>query len=240
MRALVTTGLFAAALLTASLAAEAAGQALEPLPRDIEMRLALSAAPEHWRDGATVYALDPRSGFKLARQGDNGSACIVGRTSWRNAYYRNDILIPICFDRAGVDTILPVHFEVEELRAKGASAQEVHQIISANYASGKYQAPARAGVSPMLSPILVVHGSTDAEESVLLNYPHLMFYAPGVNMEDIGSRQRGDPTYPWVNEPGLHGYIIQPMGETEKAQINQSQKDLTDALCALNSGWCLD
>jgi hypothetical protein len=219
--------------------AQADDHALEPLPKDLEIRLALSAAPEHWRGSATVYVLDPTAGYQLAKQGDNGSVCVVGRTDWRRPFYSSDILIPICFDREGVEAILPVRFDIEELRAKGAAKEELGATITRNYASGKYRAPRRAGLAPMLSPILIAYTSRDATEPSLLNYPHLMFYAPGVTMAEIGGRQFADPIYPWVLEQGLHGYIIQAMGESERARINESQKDLTDSLCALNKKWCL-
>ena len=40
---------------------------IEPLPRDLEIQLALSALPPHLRDNATVYVLNPAKGFEVAR-----------------------------------------------------------------------------------------------------------------------------------------------------------------------------
>ncbi len=45
---------------------------IEPLPRDLEIQLALSALPPHLRDNATVYVLNPDKGFEVARKGTNG------------------------------------------------------------------------------------------------------------------------------------------------------------------------
>src|ERR1035438_2207251 len=39
------------------------GNKTEPLPRDLEIQLALSALPPHLRDNATVYVLNPDKGF---------------------------------------------------------------------------------------------------------------------------------------------------------------------------------
>jgi hypothetical protein len=36
---------------------------IEPLPRDLEIQLALSALPSHLRDNATVHVLNPDRGF---------------------------------------------------------------------------------------------------------------------------------------------------------------------------------
>ena len=53
---------------------------IEPLPRDLEIQLALSALPAHLRDGATVYVLNPDKGFEVARKGTNGFHTFVART----------------------------------------------------------------------------------------------------------------------------------------------------------------
>src|SRR5262245_38506110 len=80
----------------------------DPLPRDLEIQLALSALPPHLRDNATVYVLNPDKGFEVARQGTNGFHTFVARTgddtfrgSWPLKAYRDDILYPISFDDAG-------------------------------------------------------------------------------------------------------------------------------------------
>src|ERR671936_445078 len=81
---------------------------IAPLPRDLEIQLALSALPPHLRDNATVYVLNPYKGFEIARKGTNGMHALVARTgddtfrgSWPLKEYRDDILYPISFDAAG-------------------------------------------------------------------------------------------------------------------------------------------
>src|SRR2546425_3376125 len=53
---------------------------IEPLPRDLEIELALSALPPHLRDNSTVYVLNPAKGFEVARKGTNGFHAFVART----------------------------------------------------------------------------------------------------------------------------------------------------------------
>ena len=53
---------------------------IAPLPRDLEIQLALSALPPHLRDKVTLYALNPDKGFVLARNGTNGFHALVART----------------------------------------------------------------------------------------------------------------------------------------------------------------
>src|SRR5260370_15805794 len=75
---------------------------LEPLPRDLEIQLALSALPPHLRDNATVYVLNPGKGFEVARKAANGFHALIERTvddTFRGTcplkQYRADILSPI-------------------------------------------------------------------------------------------------------------------------------------------------
>jgi len=53
---------------------------LEPLRRDLEIQLALSALPPHLRDDATVYVLNPDRGFEVGRKGTKGFHALVART----------------------------------------------------------------------------------------------------------------------------------------------------------------
>ncbi len=91
---------------------------IEPLPRDLEIQLALSALPSHFRDNATVYVLNPDKGFEVARKGTNEFHAFVARTgddtfrgSWPFTKYRDDILYPISFDKAGVKAQMRVFFD---------------------------------------------------------------------------------------------------------------------------------
>lgn len=80
---------------------------IEPLPRDLEIQLALSALPPQLRDNATVYVLNPDKGFEVARKGTNGFHTFVARTgddamqgAWPLTKYPQDILYPVSFDNA--------------------------------------------------------------------------------------------------------------------------------------------
>src|SRR5438552_16500081 len=98
--------------------------AIVPLPRDLEIQLALSALPPHLRDHATVYVLNPAKGFEIARKGTNGFHAFVARTgddtfrgSWPLTEYRSDILYPIAFDQAGTKAQMREFFDAAEMQA---------------------------------------------------------------------------------------------------------------------------
>jgi hypothetical protein len=127
---------------------------IEPLPRDLEIQLALSSLPAHLRDDATVYVLNPDKGFEIARKGTNGFHALVARTgddamrgSWPLTKYPDDILYPISWDQAGARAQLLVFLDIAEMQVKGTPPQEVKRIIQQRYKSRVYRAPARAGVS---------------------------------------------------------------------------------------------
>ncbi len=90
--AIVSVGMSSAS--PASPAAADPHSLLEPMPRSLEVRFALSALPPSLRDGATVYVLDPTKGYVKARTGKNGQHCFVSRTEWKFADYRSDIYDP--------------------------------------------------------------------------------------------------------------------------------------------------
>ena len=219
---------------------------IEPLPRDLEIQLALSALPPHLRDNATVYTLNPDKGFEVARKGTNGFHAFVALTgddsfrgSWPLTEYRDDILYPVSFDSAGVKAQMRVFFDAAAMQAKGTPSGEVKRIIKDRYKTGYYKAPKRAGLSYMLSPILRTYLNNDVDDSVgTLNVPHVMHYAPNVSNEDIGGGKLGG-MYPFVIMPGPHGYVIQFLGLTERAAINKEYEGMLARLCKIKEVWCL-
>jgi hypothetical protein len=219
---------------------------LEPLPRDLEIQLALSALPSHLRDNATVYVLNPAKGFEVARKGTNGFHAFVARTgddtfkgSWPFTEYRSDILYPIAFDQAGSKAQMRVFFDAAEMQAKGTPPGELKRIIQDRHKAGLYRAPERAGVSYMLSPVLRTYVSPEESDRVITsNFPHVMYYAPDISNEDIGGGKPGGME-PFVILQGHHGYMIQPLGVTERAAINKVYAEMLARLCNIKAVWCL-
>jgi hypothetical protein len=219
---------------------------IEPLPRDLEIQLALSALPPHLRDNATVYSLNPDQGFEVVRKGTNGFHAFVARTGddafrgdWPLTEYRDDILYPISFDSADAKAQMRVFFDAAEMQAKGTPPGELKKIIKDRYKTGHYKAPERAGISYMLSPVLRTYFNPEESDRVgTYNFPHVMYYAPGVSSEDIGAGKL-DGMYPFVIMPGHHGYMIQPLGLTERAAINKEYEEMLGKLCKINEVWCL-
>jgi hypothetical protein len=238
--------LVASALLGTAAATpiHAAETTLDRMPAGLETQFALSAAPPALRGKATVYLLDPAKGYYLARQGTNGVACAVQRTQWEFADFRNDIYYGICYDAAGVKTYLQVMFDAAALRAQGMSPTALKAEIEKRFRDKTYQPPAKPGLSYMVGPIMRTIGPPDLKVQTMA-MPHLMFYAPGLTNEDIAAApnlsDHASLLYPFVDRQGIaeHTYMIQLIGEAEKAKILADEKSLVDALCAYRSLLCL-
>ncbi len=230
---------------------------IEPLPRDLEIQLALSALPPYLRDHATIYILNPNKGFEVARTGTNGFHTFVARTgddsfrgSWPLKEYRDDILYPISFDSAGAKAQMRVFFYAAEMQAKGTPPGELKKIIKERFKTGYYKAPDRAGVSYMVSPILRTYVNPEESDRVATsNNPHVMYYAPGVSNDDIGGKPPNisfagygmdvSGFYPCVIMPGPHGYMVQFLDLTERAAINKGYEEMLGKLCKIKEVWCL-
>lgn len=173
----------------------------EVLPEDCEVQLALSAAPAHLRDGASVWAMR-EDGYDLVRDGTNGFACIVNRDG-------PHAIKPTCFDPEGARTIVPKIRMVGKLLLAGTPADEIQRQVDAAFASGELESPQRAGVAYMLS----THNHPWAAKRQALGIfpPHVMFYAPNVTNEDIGTTREAlmkNRSLPFVFYNGPDAFII--------------------------------
>jgi hypothetical protein len=217
---------------------------IERMPAALETQFALSAAPPKLRDQATVYLLDPATGYHLSKKGTSGVTCIVERTAWEWADFRNDIYIPLCYDAAGTATYVKVMMDAAALRARGMGPAALKAEMERRYRTKMYRAPAKAGISYMISPVFRTNGLPDMKVHTMA-MPHLMTYAPFTTNADIGAvPDLADPAtlqHPFIDRQGIdeQSYVIQMVGETEKARIMREEKALVDALCAYRSVLCL-
>jgi hypothetical protein len=157
-------------------------------PRDIQIRLAKSAAPADISDHATLMVLG-KNGYETAVSGSNGFTCLVLRQ-------RLDTLEPECYDAEGSRTTLHADLFIEEQRAKGVAEDVIEKAVDAGYQSGRFKAPAKSGIVYMLSPHTRVY---DPElKKVIAVSGHLMFYAPYATAQTVGSGKGA----PYIANPG--------------------------------------
>ena len=183
------------------------------LPPDLEVELALSAAPAHLRDSATVLVFGS-TGYMNAKEGTNAFTCVVSR--------RGGDVFPVCWDAEGAKALLPIDLDEAKLRLAGMSIAEIDRQVADGFKNGKYRAPSRTGVAYMLSPIryrIDEHGGVTRTTS----NPHLMFYGPNLTDSDIGG-VRG--AFVFVNRVGPDGMMIVPVGQKEREAIVSDAQSL--------------
>jgi hypothetical protein len=184
-------------------------------PRDLEIELALNAAPSHLRDGAAVWVFDS-TGYVKARDGRNAFSCIVSR--------RGGDLFPVCWDAEGAQALMPIDITDGAMRLGGAANSEIERAIAAGFKDGRYRAPAKAGVAYMLSPLRYKIDESGAVTRSNPN-PHVMFYGPGLTDADVGG-VRGSVLF--MNKVGADGMIIVPVGQKERDAILAESQSLTE------------
>jgi hypothetical protein len=204
---------------------------LEKMPEALETDFALSALPPHLRSDASIYLLDPKSGYYLARKGSNGFICFVDRTEWDRKEFRNDIASPISYDAEGARVIFPVYMDVAAMRASGKySIWQIRDTVDARIKRGIYKVP-KPGISYMLGPLMRTFDDAGTKV-VTISVPHYMFYAPYLTAADFGCRKNAEAGEPIVLGEGKspHGYAIIFVGEKEKTKILEDQKQLLKRL----------
>jgi hypothetical protein len=164
----------------------AAGSAIDKMPPQLETQFALSALPPALREQASVYLLDASKGYQLSHKGSSGVTCIVQRTAWELADFRNDIYIPLCYDAVGTQSYLQVIMDAAALRAHGVEPAALKNEISKRWQNRTYHVPQKAGMSYMVAPLQRTVSPPDMTVHTL-SLPHLMPWAPGITNEDIGA-----------------------------------------------------
>src|SRR5437016_1781424 len=233
------TMLLTAATL-AAVCVYAADTTIEQMPPRLEMQFALSALPPAMRDRATVYLLEPKSGYQLKHQGTSGVTCLVERTAWEQTDFRNDIYVPLCYDAEGSKTYLKVIMDVAVLRIQGMSPVALKTEIEKRYKNKTYLVPQKTGLSYMVAPVMRTWMMPDWQVHTM-PMPHLMFYAPNMMNEDIGAVPNANLLYPFMFKEGIpeQSYMIQLIGAAEKAKILADEKTLLHDLCAYRDFLCV-
>ena len=165
------------------------------MPRDEQISIALSAAPQEVAKNATVYVLGP-AGFEIARQGTNGVSCLVDRHFVNPA---ETTIEPMCWDPEGSRTTLLAYLYGEELRSKGVSEAQIRADIADGYRQGRFKAPGKPGLLYMLSSDNRLGPTSDGQTAHVP--PHVMFYAPYMTGKDLGYASAA----PFLVQPGTPG-----------------------------------
>jgi len=162
------------------------------MPRDAEIAMARSAAPESISRNAEVLILTPH-GFETVVAGGNGFVCIVAR-SWFSPvddpqFWNPKERGPICYNAAAARYFLPLLRKKTDLVLRGKSKAEI---------TTELRAALNAGDLPALEPGAMCFMM--AKEGYLNDngghwHPHLMFFAHGEPPAAWGADLSGSPIF---------------------------------------------
>lgn len=164
----------------------------EILPKEIQIKTAVLAAPQGSRDGAKVYGYDQDGKMVVLREGTNNMICIADDPNF-------DGIQVACYS----DKLEPFMSCGRELKAEGKSEIEKRKIRAEEADSGKLKMPD----SP--STLYVFSGSEenyDKETGELKDGKfRYVIYIPYATSESTGLPTKPEaPGMPWIMDPGTH------------------------------------
>jgi hypothetical protein len=184
MKALVLRPLLCAGLAYFAVACNA-----QEVPRKAEqIRWALKAAPEKYRDSATVKGYTAEGDLQVIRAGSNALICLAddpAKEGVSTACYHRDLEPFMARGRA--------------LQAQGKSHGEIRQIRGAEIEEGTLSMPDKA-------TLYVFSGRYDSTAAALTDgYRRYVVYMPFATGESTGlPTQPQEPGGPWLMDAGTH------------------------------------
>jgi hypothetical protein len=191
------------------------------MPHDAEIALARTAAPPNISDHATIKVLT-KSGFTVARQGDNGNVCMVMRAfsaptytpaQFRDLVYDPTVHAPICFTAPAARTAMPYYEMRTTLAIEGKNPDQIAAALKAAYAKGTLPRRDAVTFAYMWSAHQHLGPGIDAW------HPHVMIFAPNYQNAMVGGNAFGSPL-PQVTDDAGTPFTVVVVPVDDKLAIN--------------------
>lgn len=175
-------------------------------PTEWQIKTAILAAPEEYRDGAKVYGYDKDGKFITLREGSNAYICVADDPSqegFSTAAYQK-----------GLDSFMS---RGRELRAEGKESKEIFDIRESEVKEGTLKMPDKA-------TLCVFTGSVNPTTQEIDNpYVRYVFYVPFATGESTGLPTKPTPPgHAWLMDAGTHRAHI--MITPPKTEVEQEKK----------------
>jgi hypothetical protein len=196
------------------------------MPRDAEIALARSAAPASVSDRATVKILT-KSGYEVAREGDNGVVCMVMRgfaaptytpTQFRDLVYDASVHAPICFTAPAARTVMPYYELRTKLAMEGKGPDKIAEGLQAAYVKGEL--PKRDAVS--FAYMWSAHQHLGP--GIGAWHPHVMVFAPYYDNTMVGGNAFGTPL-PQVTDDAGTPFAVVVIPVDDGLAVKQTRKE---------------
>ena len=176
-----------AALLTIMISLPAVSQNNQSV-----IKLALMAAPDELKEGASVYKVSPKGELVVIRQGTNDLVCLADDTEQKG-------LNVSCYQKE----LEPFMARGRMLKLEGKSFQEIFDIREKEAKEGKLKMPGQPSA-------LYVYTAQDGQFNVSTGdvtkgYLRYVIYIPYATAETTGlPLTPSAPGMPWIMDPGTH------------------------------------
>lgn len=190
------------------------------MPRDAEIGLARTAAPARISDRATIKVLT-KSGYEVAREGDNGVVCMVLRgfaaptytpAQFRDLVYDPTVRAPICFTAPAARSAMPYYELRTRLAMEGKGPDQIAERLQAAYVKGEL--PRRDAVT--FAYMWSAHQHLGA--GIGAWHPHMMVFAPFYENSMVGGNDFGTPL-PQVTDDGGTPFAVVVITVDEKLAV---------------------
>jgi hypothetical protein len=164
-------------------------QAKIPTP-EIQIKMALMAAPEEKREGAKVYGYDSKGAFTVLREGTNEMICLADDPAQKGfsvACYHKDLE--------------PFMARGRELKAQGKESKDIMDIRDAETKAGKL----KMNTAPSTLYVYTAkEEDCDLTTGTVNNgYLRYVIYIPNATSASTGLPLKpGAPGMPWIMYPG--------------------------------------
>lgn len=160
--------------------------------KEIQIKMAVLAAPEDQRANATVFGYDAKGEVILLRQGTNQTVCLADESGRAG-------LSVSCYHKS----LQPFMARGWALRKEGKSAEEIFKIREAEAKAGKLKLGDQGSLLNALTAEEVDVNWTTGE--VKNAYTRSVVYIPWATSESTGLPLKpAGPGLPWIMDPGTH------------------------------------
>ncbi|HEY2836987.1 MAG TPA: hypothetical protein VGI89_10500 [Rhizomicrobium sp.] len=192
------------------------------IPRDSEIALARSSAPDSIAKDAEVMVFT-KTGFQTAVKGTNGFVCLVAR-AWSAGFgdpnfWNPKVRAPICYNAVAARSQVPETIKRTQIALTGGSESQIQEGLKAAIKSGELPVAKVGSLSYMLSK------GTYFNRSMGHWLPHLMFYMPETDTKSWGA---GLPKSPIIGNtfPDEHLTIfLIPVGRWSDGSLSAGGTD---------------
>ena len=169
-----------------------AQEAWSGLAPDMQIRLALQAAPKELREGATVQGYDSTGAFVTLREGAKDLVCMAPNPEAQR--------LEVSCHQAGLEAFFA---RGRELRASGMPDNDVVQTRWKEFTAGKLAIPYGT-----VNSIITGTGFEPGTGAIKDPYERWTIYTPGATPESTGLSTQPSAGGPWLMFPGTPGAHI--------------------------------